>query len=298
MQNLVEQDLVEQELFEQGLFEPALFIHKTSCTSEEIAAKLLGWMLGPLRLDDINIDKEQISEKELPFLASLNKSISYHLEELRERALQELINVWLPFSESNKDSEDYALLKKNLDAKMAEVERIDNLFKSADSYLLDIDEEIDKGELSALKIDKDATGKSGVTHVKLRSADRWTQEKYGVSILNRSPSEPATEESLKQSMEQSVHGAKSNLSLSETKANNLYTTLAILVTAYASSATAYKKSEGEPNVSSIASRLEKLAKELNNKEALENQSSESIKTRIEEAMRIMKSKLRKNNQHI
>lgn len=56
-----------------------------------------------------------------------------------------------------------------------------------------------------------------------------------------------------------MHGAKSNLSLSETKANNLYTTFAILVKAYASSATAYKKSEGEPNISTIASRLEIVA---------------------------------------
>ena len=99
-------------------------------------------------------------------------------------------------------------------------------------------------------------------------------------------------------MEQSVHGAKSNLSLSETKARSLYITLAILVKACAESATAYKKSDDEPNISNIATRLQKIATDLNKKEALDNQSSESIKSRIEDAMRIMKSTLRKNNQHI
>lgn len=98
------------------------------------------------------------------------------MEELREVARQKLETAWLAFSESNKDSTDHALLDSALNAKIAEVERIDNLFKKADSYLLDIDEEIDNGESSALKIDKDATEKSGVTHIKLRSADRWAQE--------------------------------------------------------------------------------------------------------------------------
>lgn len=282
-----------------NLLEPVLFVHETSCTSEEIAAKLLGWMLGPSRRAHTYVTGTGISEDQLPFMHSFEEtSLKDHLEELREAARQELITAWLAFSEANKDSQDYALLDNALNAKIAEVERIDNLFKKADSFLLDIDEEIDKGELSGLKIDKDATEKTGVTHIKLRSADRWALEKYKISILNLSTSEPVTTESLKKSIEQSVHGAKSNLSLSETKANNLYTTFAILVKAYASSATAYKKSEGEPNVSNIASRLENLAKELNNDEALDNQSSESIKTRIEEAMRIMKSKLQKNKQYI
>lgn len=282
-----------------NLLEPVLFVHETSCTTEEIVAKLLGWMIGPSRRANTYVTETGISEDQLPFMHSFEEtSLKHHLEELREAARQELGEACGAYYESNEASDGFALLEQTVKAKIDEVERIDNLFTKAGSYLLDIDEEIDKGESSALKVDKEATEKSGVIHIKLRSADQWTQREYGISIIGPSPSKPEAENSLEQSEPQSKHKNKEEADakgrLSKTMANNLYTTLALFVEEFASSATAYRHEEtGKPNVSNIAKYLHEViteGTEGNTKETLEGQSRESIKSRIEAAMRI-KSKL-------
>ena len=201
--------------------------------------------------------------------SSEETSLKHHLEELREAARQELGEACGAYYESNEDSEGFALLEQTVKAKIDEVERIDNLFTKAGSYLLDIDEEIDKGESSALKVDKEATEKSGVIHIKLRSADQWTQRKYGISIIGPSPSKPDAENSIEKPDPQRGTAAvdnddeaeveDSNGGLSEKMANSLYTTFAFLVEAYAESEKSFQRTDGRPNVMAIAMCLEDLA---------------------------------------
>jgi hypothetical protein len=71
----------------------------------------------------------------------------------------------------------------------------------------------------------------------------------------------------------------------------LYTTLGFLVEAFA--ATTEKYGKQKPNVQEISTHLEKLANKANKFTNLPGQGHESIKDRIEEALRVKKSKLEK-----
>ena len=79
--------------------------------------------------------------------------------------------------------------------------------------------------------------------------------------------------------------------LSKTKTNHLLTTFAFLVELYATSSR--KVVNEKPNVSAIATRLEKVAATAygNNGEPLPGQGDEAIKDRIEEALEVKRSKL-------
>jgi hypothetical protein len=260
-------------------------------------------MKGPSRRAHTYSSESGISEDQLPFLYSFEEtSLKYHLEELREGARRELGEACGAYYESNENSEGFALLEKTVGAKIAEVERIDNLFKLAGSYLLDIDEEIDKGESSTLKIDKEATEKSGVTHIKLRSADRWAQRKYGIALIDPSPSKPEAEISIEKTDPQQGTAAAdnddeaevedSNGGLSEIMANSLYTTFAFLVEAYAESEKSFQHTDGRLNVIGLAECLQSLATIANEKKPIYGQKTSSIQRRIDKAMKIKKSALK------
>lgn len=83
----------------------------------------------------------------------------------------------------------------------------------------------------------------------------------------------------------------SNRELSKTKSDNLYTTFAFLLEAFLENAPPKYKRKNEPNISAIAKKIEELATIANNNESLKSQRIESIKERIEEALRVKKQQL-------
>lgn len=151
---------------------------RTSCTKDEAAAKLLGWMQGTIRKKYIKVTEHGIPEDQLAHLHSLDVSLSDQLVELREPVRQLL-------SKATKGSKEFSKMNEA-------VKDIDEVIKKAMSYLLDIDDELDKGENSALKIDHEATNKTGVIHIKLRSLDKWARLKYGIRILDNLASNSTT----------------------------------------------------------------------------------------------------------
>ena len=167
----------------------------------------------------------------------------------------------------------------------------DSLAKKAFAFILDIDEELERGSASALKIDQETTERTDITHITLRSLDRWAKQKYGISILEDHEQHASPENVQEQpAIQENEEDVGPNGGLSKTKANNLLTTFALLVEDIAKSAPKYRI-KGEPNVSIIAEYIEELATNVDTGEKLSGVGNESIKSWIEAAIEAKKEKL-------
>lgn len=201
----------------------------TSCTKDLAVAKMLGWMKGHRRNRIVLVTEHGISADEFPHLFSLEDSLAEKLLELREAARQELITA------AENDASHEVLGEKE-----KAVAECDALIDKAGSYLLAIDEELFKGDSSELKIDQDATKSSGHIHLTINSVDRWAHTRYGIAIKGTTDSEslsednPELQHSPQEELDNDCKGG-----LSKTKAENLYTTLAFLIEAFAKMAPKY-----------------------------------------------------------
>ncbi|MDO9273348.1 MAG: hypothetical protein Q7T94_10065 [Rugosibacter sp.] len=150
---------------------------RTSCTKDEAVAKLLGWMQGHIRQKYVRVTLHGVSEDQLPYLHSLDRPLQEQLLELREAARHQLIEA----------AESDATFME-MQAKENAVIKADDQINQAATYLLDIDDEIRRGEESELIIDRQATESTGSAHITIRSLDKWAREKYGKQILGSSSS--------------------------------------------------------------------------------------------------------------
>lgn len=191
---------------------------RTSCTKDEAVAKLIGWMQGPIRARYIDITEHGIPAEQLVHLHSLDGSLQDILNEQREAASNKLhkiseaiygsekiavpgqvsaphivgpkpaIPLVTDYSIKSDDPEQIEALTQTrfteLKAALQDVKDYDELIKRAVFYFLDIDDELDKGELSELKIDQESTNQTGTIHLRLRSVNKWAQKNYGISILD------------------------------------------------------------------------------------------------------------------
>ena len=145
----------------------------TSCTKDEAVAKMLGWMQGQKRLKYIQVSEHGIPADQLPYLHTLEAPLNEYLMALREAARHELLDA------VEAGAADEVIYEKD-DA----VAKCDALISKAMSYFLDIGEELDKGELSELKIDRSKFESSDEVHITLKSLDRWARKNYGIPILD------------------------------------------------------------------------------------------------------------------
>jgi len=250
---------------------------QTSVTKEGAAARMLGWMQGPIQPKYIQVTENGISADQLTALSSMDGSLKERLLELRETAR-------LAFIDSAERGDSIFITQEKQEA----VEQCEEQIKKAASYLVDLEDEIAKGDYSDLKIDRHRTDKTGTIHITLKSLDQWARKNHGISILDQSP-KPLTENPSTQPESQQENKPESG----QTKLEHLFTTFAFLVEAFAKNANALKHDDDRPNASAIASRLEQLAKEANKQQVLPGQSAYAIRKRIKEAMRIKQSKLPK-----
>lgn len=249
---------------------------RTSCTKDEAVAKLIGWMIGPIRRKNAEVTEHDISSDHLAHLYSFDESLHVQLGELREVARLKLIDA----AESDGDiHEAYVALDK-----------CDELIRKAATYLLDIDDEISKGESSDLRIDRQAMDSSGIIHITIKSLDKWARREYKIGVIEASVSNTANA-NIQSHPEIQGDGKYSGNGLSKTKADNLYISFAFLIEAFINKIPKYGSSDKPTNVSAIAEQIEKIAKEANNNEKLSGQSDQAIRDRIEDAFKIKRSKL-------
>ena len=151
-------------------------IRRTSVTKDEAVAILLGWSDGPIEFTSSNPDP---SEEEEALLESLAFSVADELETLQdnlESGLAEAMYEKQPGAVINK-------LRSNLEAH-AEVVRL------ANTYLCAINDELNKGEQSGLRIDKELTN-SAYIYITLTSLKEWEQGRCGQPITEPARSSTA-----------------------------------------------------------------------------------------------------------
>ncbi len=251
----------------------AVLDFRTSCTREDAVAKMLGWMQGYIRYKH---HEDETTLDNLIYVHSLPDSLEDHLLELRETAISD----W-----------SYAFDAEPTEDVLAEKSKVifdcDELINKAGEYLCAIDDELAKGDSSALRIDQHTTKYSNEIHITLSSLAQWAKENHGITSLVTPESISSKEGLLDQlSTTSGDKPQKSKSGLSPTMASNLYVTFALLLNAYADK----PKFSGDDklNVSGMATHIAELATKHNGNKAMETQSYEAIKSRIEAAMAALK----------
>lgn len=250
-----------------------------SCNKDVAVAKLLGWMRGIRRAKIINVDEHDISEDQLPSLHSIEGSLQQLLYELREAARLDLIAA------AEKDASYDEIHKKQEAAKEA-----DARFDKAFMYFSDIEEELSKGEDSALKIAQETTAQTGVIHITLYSLDKWAIGKYGISILENKEQTIAPDNMQARTNNMDIEeNLDTEGGLTRITSNNVFTTLGFLIEAFAQTAIRYGKDKGKPNIKQISEHIASLAAQASGTEEMDNQGAEAIRKRLTEAMKIKNS---------
>jgi hypothetical protein len=146
-------------------------LRKKSCSIEDAVAKLLGWLKGPVSHGSIRVDNGPITIEQLEYLDTLVFSLEDHLISLRQDAIYKLDDAVIADAP---DDVKRPLLDAAID--------VEFLIEKAKGYFLDIQEELDKGELSELVEDHSEKDASGKAYITIKSLDRWSRKRYGIKI--------------------------------------------------------------------------------------------------------------------
>lgn len=198
----------------------------------------------------------------MPYLSSLPNSLEEQLTYLVGEAQEDLVDAKDSGTEPGVIRQKEAALSQSL-------EWIDK----AGIYLVDIVDELAKGETSALRIDQEATEKWGVIHITIKSLDEWAFKVHQIPT----PDFKSSPSAVKQLVDSPKNKRKSS-----TKLDNLHITFAFLIEAFIKEHRRYMISN-KVNVSLLAEFLSKLT--IKDDTPMKAQSVEAIKMRIEESIR-------------
>lgn len=272
---------------------------RTSCTTDEAVAKLLGWMQGDIRHKITKITNGRISKEALPHLELFPGTIWELLTEQHENSKLAYSDAW----KKKASEEDLYKLEMNIENWLVVISK-------AKQYHRDIDDEIAKNVDSELRIILSSTNNSNETYISLNSLDKWAMKKYGISVLDYQKSNflktgidtpPAADVPKKdlaaQVADVDIDESDVKGALSKTVANNLYITFALLIEDLTKGAGGmYRHPDGRLNVANVATYLlnlaEEAAKGTGGKTTLPGQGVRTIKTHIDKAIAVKRDALK------
>lgn len=249
---------------------------RPSCTENEVVARLIGWLKGPLVPRYILVTEDGIPADQLPLLASLDESIDKYLYDIRERARRELLEA----AESGANDE---ILEK----KEGVINEIDALIRKTYAFRMEVADEAAR-ESSTFLIDRRETERTGVVHYTLASVDRWTRNRYGVSILDASAPASMGVEEKGEGRDEGGDGKED--SYGKQVVDSLRVSFALLVEDLAERSPAFKHGNG-PNAKRIAAHIQELATKRAGR-GVRGQGIESIRRRIADALKAKDETLR------
>jgi hypothetical protein len=247
----------------------------TSCPTEDAVDALVGDEFE----EDAQGNATDLSMYEIDSLIDPVISWDRTIEPLREKISQRLSKA----AAAGRPTKTYQR-KLNALVKYEEKMRKHHL------YLIDIEDELAKGESSALRVDQRATEKTGRVHITLRSLDLWARNQYDISILDRSALNPVTEKSPDRQEHQQENESAPKGGMGRISMESLYTTFAFLIEAFCKTASKYRHADGRPNAAVITEHLAQLAIEAKGPDSPLGQGVVSIGDRIEAALRIKRKK--------
>lgn len=247
----------------------------TSCSREDAAAKLLGWLRGPMFYKYIEVTSAGITVDQLKHISSLEYTsggtLASQLTEFRQAALIDFYNAT--------DGADQ-------DEKSDIVVFWNNQIHQAAEYLRDIDDELDKEDDSTLKIDKRETERLGKLQIRLSSLDLWSKDKYKFSIFDDYKSEVEKNGTTTVAVK-----GQPEKELKSLAATNLYAAFALLVEDFATNNSGYATKAGKPINSAIAKHIAQLGKDKNRGEPIRGMLDGAITDHINEAFVRLNKKL-------
>ena len=146
---------------------------KTSCNKEDAVAKLLGWLQGPV-CQDLTESEYGFSFQQLKYMGTLIYSLPEHLTDLRNQALWKTDDLI-----AEKASEE------EVDKAINEVLDIEDLMKRANLFMIEIEDELSKGDASLLRVDPVTTEDQDEIHITIKSFDTWARKTFDIAILDK-----------------------------------------------------------------------------------------------------------------
>lgn len=257
--------------------EEVVFDLSTSITKSHAVSRMLGLGNSSTVFKRVTpITEDGVSPNDLALMHPSMISLEERLSEMAYRARIALIDA----AENDASFEVIHQLSEN-------VEEVRLLSSKARDFLMDIDDELAKNTNSLLRVDEDATSISGVTHLSIRSFERWLANRP--SKLNSSGLSSAVTESDHLNGASTEENAK-KMSKSE---KSLCVTLAIAVIAFgqkaggkyikAGVASENVKSVDDMNMDAIYQYFADLALIDGTEKYIPGQSASAIKDRIRSA---------------
>ncbi len=155
---------------------------RTSVTVDEAVAILLGWASGPILFAALD---HALSDEEQEVLDSATFSLA---DELERQECQHEFDL--------EEARDAGASQAVIAERRAAIQRHRELVGLANTYLCAVNDEINKGEQSGLRVDR-AASNSAYTYLTLTSLDEWARNRYQKSILafagNQAPIAAKTE---------------------------------------------------------------------------------------------------------
>jgi hypothetical protein len=151
----------------------------TTVTVDEAVAMLLGMVDGPVRF---RVTHDNPTAEEQEHLDCLTFSVAEELNETKEQAESDL-------AEAKAEGQPNEII----DRKCAAVEKATDEIAKARTFFCDIEDELSKGESSALRTYKTPSSIES-THLTISSLDEWARKRYGISFLCRGASVGAGQE--------------------------------------------------------------------------------------------------------
>jgi len=224
---------MQNDLEEYRPFYDIAFNFATSLSKDDAVLAMLGWMKRPFR---------EVSEKEHKHYYDYPDDE----EEIYEPNLTDILRNLKESADADYSIAKFEKLGDEIVAeKLAEIKKSHLLIDTAYRFLCAINDELAKGEESALRIDQLATTNPKFPFITIGSLDKWARKKHKIEIfkspltttfadLNRS----------QQEIEESLSGGVNS--------KNLHLTLALLVEKFAENNEDYRHKNGTPIVKKIA----------------------------------------------
>ena len=208
-----------------------------SCSKDQAVMRILGWGTETVYPKKLHVMEDGTLKEDSRLVYRPDFSLNEFLSEIYRDAKNAYLNS-VP-ADATTDMIN-AMLEKALPG----IERAETMIDQARRYMLDIVDELARGNASGLRLDKESTTKHGEEYITIRSLDAWCKEK---KLVIEEPERVPLEDDLSMG---ALNKPVSEMSKTET---GLYTVLGLLTEAYAKDlGETYFSKSGEVNVTQMA----------------------------------------------
>lgn len=239
-----------------------------SCTKDQAVLRLMGWGVDAIYKKYIPVSHDGSLAIKSEKIYSSEITLNGVLSDIYREALK-------AYSDDVSSMEADEDIEEILELRYPKIEEAEALIDKARGYLLDIVDELSKGELSRLRLDKRCSEKNGEDFITIKSLDEWYGETHEKSreavngLINKN---------------EIIHPKITEVSKGGKADNSLHITLALVAELYAKKSGTACWHNDSMNVKSVADAICTHGSKLVGKDQnLQDQGMESIRSRLTKA---------------